>query len=385
VLATDGDTHLGGQDFDTKLLELCYSDIERRYSRLGADARQPKATARLRVACEQAKRDLSVVTETTISVNAFVSSDEDYEMKITRAKFEDLCLDLFEETLDTVKEVLASSGLQKQQIDDVILVGGSTRIPRVQQLVKDYFDGKQPLTNINPDEAVAYGAAVLAQSLSSGSNVKLHDVTSLALGVEVRGELMSTVVEKNTTIPVKITKRYTTTFDDQKAVDFEVYEGQRSCTRFNKQLGSFVLDGIPPALAGKPKLDVTFDIDDNGILKVSAVNKDTLNMNSITIGTDRAWSSREEVQRMMDESRVFERQDKEYREKAHAKNKAEEKLYKAKRLVAEKSSPLLKLALGKSLVELERQFQGLSINPETGKAAYELFEEELLTFMSECS
>ncbi len=207
----------------------------------------------------------------------------------------------------------------------------------------------------------------------------------LALGVEVKGELMSTVVEKNTRIPVKITRGYTTTRDDQLAVNFKVYEGQRSCTRFNKQLGSFVLDGIPPALAGMPKLDVTFDIDDNGILKVSAVNKDTLNMNSITIGTDRAWSSREEVQRMMDESRVFERQDKEYREKAHAKNKAEEKLYKAKRLVAEKSSPLLKLALGKSLVELERQFQGLSINPETGKAAYELFEEELLTFMSECS
>ncbi len=174
MLATDGDTHLGGQDFDTKLLELCYSDIERKYPKNRVDARQPKATARLRMACEQAKRDLSVVTETTISVNAFVSSDEDFEMKITRAKFEDLCLDLFEGTLDTVKEVVASSGLQKQQIDDVILVGGSTRIPRVQQLVKDYFDGRQPLTNINPDEAVAYGAAVLAQSLFSGSKIKLH-------------------------------------------------------------------------------------------------------------------------------------------------------------------------------------------------------------------
>jgi molecular chaperone DnaK (HSP70) len=255
----------------------------------------------------------------------------------------------------------------------------------VQQLVKDYFDGKQPLTNINPDEAVAYGAAVHAQGLCNASNIRLFDVTSLALGVEVKGQLMSTVVKKNTPIPTKITDSFTTIRDNQEAVNFGIYEGQRSCTRYNKLLGSFVLGDIPPAPAEVPNLDVTFNIDANGILKVSAVNRDTGKTNSITIGKDRAWSSREEVQRMMYESREFEREDRKYRQKVLAKNNAESRLFKAKRLIAAKSSPLLKVALQKSLAQFEEQFYKLDTARGTKKSAYQKFGEELLTFIKECS
>jgi L1 cell adhesion molecule like protein len=379
VLATDGDTHLGGQDFDTKLLELCYSDIKTRYPNMRFAAREPRATARLRVACEQAKRDLSVMTETTVNVNAFLSSDKDYDMKITRAKFDNMCLGLFKGTLDSVKEVLACSGLQKEDIDDVILVGGSTRIPLIQKLVKDYFDGKQPLTNVNPDEAVAYGAAVLAQGMSDGSSFQLLDVTSLALGVEVHGRLMSTMVKKNAPIPTKESDCFTTVSKNQETIEFKVYEGQMSWTKFNKLLGSFCID-VPPAPARKPDVDVTFEIDANGILKVSAVDRATGNASSITIGKDRVWSSREEVQRMMDESRCFEK-----RAMDLVKNSARKALLKTEQLIAKKSSPRLKQALQTPLAQFVEQFNQLETNRGTKTSDYKKLGRELLTFIKECS
>uniref|UniRef100_A0A7S1NC85 Heat shock protein 70 n=2 Tax=Eutreptiella gymnastica TaxID=73025 RepID=A0A7S1NC85_9EUGL len=320
VVATSGDTHLGGEDFDTRLLKFFLSQLKKKH---GVDVRNdPKATARLKRACENAKRQLSSQPEARVEVDN-IAEGVDFSEKITRAKFEELCLDLFKKTLDPVKDVLKQSKLEPKQIQDVVLVGGSTRIPKVQQLLKEYFSGKEPNKGINPDEAVAYGATVQGAVLTGKDEIEnkvlLVDVCALSMGIETVGGIMTKLIERNTPIPAKKSKTFSTNANDQTTLLIQVFEGERAKTKDNRMLGKFELNGIPPAPRGKPKIDVTFEIDENGILQVSAKDKSAGISETITITKDKGSLSTEEIERMVQEAEDFAIEDKKLREKMEEK------------------------------------------------------------------
>lgn len=314
-----------GEDFDNEVVAYCADEFRRK---TGLDIKtNPRAMRRLRTACERAKRTLSNATTATMEVDSLMDG-KDFQMSLTRAKFESLCAGLFARCLRPVEQCLRDAKLSKGDIHDVVLVGGSTRIPKIQDLLKDYFGGKELCRSINPDEAVAYGAAVQAHILSGGKsektdNIVVCDVAPLSLGVETAGGIMTAIIPRATTIPTKKSKVFSTYADNQTGVSIQIYEGERARTADNRLLGQFRLEGIPPAPRGVPQIEVTLDVDANGILNVSAVEKGTGKSHKITITNDKGRLSKEEVERMVAQAEEFAAQDKLVRDRAEARNKLE--------------------------------------------------------------
>ena len=336
VVATNGDTHLGGEDFDQRVMDHFVKLFKKK---TGKDLRKDdRAVQKLRREVEKAKRALSSAHQTKVEVEALFDG-QDFSETLTRAKFEELNMDLFRSTMKPVKKVLEDGSMSKKDVDEIVLVGGSTRIPKVQQLIKEFFNGKEPSKGVNPDEAVAYGAAVQACILSGADcgekGIVLLDVNPLSMGIETVGGVMSTIISRNTVVPTKKQQIFSTAADNQESVTIKVYEGERPMTKDNHLLGSFDLTGIPPAARGVPQLEVTFQIDANGILQVTAQDKGTQKKHSITITNDNNRLTPEEIQKMIDEAEQFAEDDKLVKEHTEAKNELEQYAFSLKRQVDE--------------------------------------------------